>query len=1263
MQTEWTNLLLQGFAGGITGYVTNNYALNMLFREYTPLKLGGVIKKTKNEFISAISELVERDLLSPSHLKDEFLKEEALEEWNILFATLWDEFFQAEFQQVPLKEIPGIQKALPNWIDSLVESSLEPVCNGQLSLPELTVADLLSEEAFAFFAKRVVMQSVAEMQQGSMIDDLITKLLIPLEGKTLSDFMSHAELDQMDENIQSFLAKGISHWKQEPQMLITLLQSILTAKELESLVVEWESTWGQEPITRLLTEEQSNEIYESISQFFTQLSQPQVQSACAKSLKPLLAESELLNRPLLSLFTEETNSAIHAWLKTVYQDGFERLLVFLEERESLLKYRVKQAAQAELSEQSGMLANMMQGPMINAIDSLDLVQILSNYRDQGEESLLRLLASKSCKDLGLSITDETVDRITQTIIALASSQWQSIVERLLEQSPVDLFGSNWFQKLQDSSQKIEAEQALDLLSDWIERRDDKKRDWSFLLEFTWSKDISKQVLHTLKTIDIQPLQNALLDQIDKVYDTLKNQSLSTDWLSSILSRDDVQEGIKNQISGIADKGMNQSIHHLLSRFNQTESRNAFGENLIELIEKHGEEFLDGQVAGLVKTNLEQRDEEEIVDLAHDFIGRELQPITKFGFLLGLIAGILLALFPLPRTIMIGPIDLFPIGIFAMVGVLTNWIALQMIFRPYKEVRWLRRIPFFRHFSQGYLLKNQGAFAENLAKFVDESLLNRNMIQQLFSDQKKSLKQRWLKWIPNNLPGWSKLALKKKQHELAQGISQQVQKAFVENAGAWSHDLSASLAAAPLPLDDHRLQEWMKTKGGALIQQNIHDWIEKNQDQSVDHWITPQNLSRLLEPASNRLQWQLPESLVKSLGREFASSLLINQSLPQKDQSLENIFGGALATWTRSNSDELLARLTSTTEKEIMKREEEISHAVNNRIQEGLNFLQRGGFVLMGGPALVDRILHRVLAEELPAFLNQESESILKTLTPSLETLLTFKQDKGWQLKKAIQKTLSKDLKSGIEVFLSHGDLTLQQFSQNQKHADQWLEGVHQAHPWIDHQVSAALSTLFAPVLKKETMGNLINQLPKNSLASMKNSIQSASEYHAVLDEGWKSITGTLARNSVLGDWIPVSLLVQQIEPLLNRIGSKSGMQTLIAGMTESALPAVIDRIMEAESIVLWLAENSFDPLYQAAHGQLPALLSTLSFQEHIITEVDALSPREIHQIFLSFAGSYFFRLEVYGLFGAVFGLHPVLPGLALVSEGWNSMKQKQRRKQ
>ena len=47
-------LILQSISGGVAGYITNKYAVNMLFKEYTPIKLGGVVKKNKEKFIDEI---------------------------------------------------------------------------------------------------------------------------------------------------------------------------------------------------------------------------------------------------------------------------------------------------------------------------------------------------------------------------------------------------------------------------------------------------------------------------------------------------------------------------------------------------------------------------------------------------------------------------------------------------------------------------------------------------------------------------------------------------------------------------------------------------------------------------------------------------------------------------------------------------------------------------------------------------------------------------------------------------------------------------------------------------------------------------------------------------------------------------------------------------------------------------------------------------------------------------------------------------------
>ena len=66
--------------GAVTGYLTNNLALKMIFKEYGPL--GGVVIKTKDEFIDSISALVERDLIIHHTLEEEFSRPEFKENFD-----------------------------------------------------------------------------------------------------------------------------------------------------------------------------------------------------------------------------------------------------------------------------------------------------------------------------------------------------------------------------------------------------------------------------------------------------------------------------------------------------------------------------------------------------------------------------------------------------------------------------------------------------------------------------------------------------------------------------------------------------------------------------------------------------------------------------------------------------------------------------------------------------------------------------------------------------------------------------------------------------------------------------------------------------------------------------------------------------------------------------------------------------------------------------------------------------------------------------
>src|SRR5690554_3155707 len=90
MNETLLNYIVQAILGGASGYITNDYAINMLFKEYTPLKLGGVIKKTRNEFIENLSSMVENDIINKEKLHEIFNSRE----FKVKFEKLTDDFYE-----------------------------------------------------------------------------------------------------------------------------------------------------------------------------------------------------------------------------------------------------------------------------------------------------------------------------------------------------------------------------------------------------------------------------------------------------------------------------------------------------------------------------------------------------------------------------------------------------------------------------------------------------------------------------------------------------------------------------------------------------------------------------------------------------------------------------------------------------------------------------------------------------------------------------------------------------------------------------------------------------------------------------------------------------------------------------------------------------------------------------------------------------------------------------------------------------------------
>jgi uncharacterized membrane protein YheB (UPF0754 family) len=125
--------------------------------------------------------------------------------------------------------------------------------------------------------------------------------------------------------------------------------------------------------------------------------------------------------------------------------------------------------------------------------------------------------------------------------------------------------------------------------------------------------------------------------------------------------------------------------------------------------------------GMVLKKLAGENVKLVVDMFQSVGGPEFRFIERsglyFGLLLGMVQIGIWILFPIWWTL---PIQ----GI--IVGYLTNYLALEMIFRPYEEKRY-----FFFFKYQGLFLKRQDEVSKSYAKFVADNILtSRNILEEI-----------------------------------------------------------------------------------------------------------------------------------------------------------------------------------------------------------------------------------------------------------------------------------------------------------------------------------------------------------------------------------------------------------------------------------------------------------------------------------------------------------------------------------------------------
>ena len=1022
------NYIVQAILGGASGYITNDYAINMLFKEYTPLKLGGVIKKTRIEFIENLSSMVENDIINKEKLHEVFNSED----FKLKFEKLTDDFYEnCLYETVGSDKFSDIHEfeSTISKADNFVKEIINEHIGGLINL----ISDNFD---ISYFLTDVQTDKIANSLYHSIKDVLENTKFIENTLFHLYENNKNLKLSEIfDQNMDLAIVNSVNKFV-----------DIARDKTVDSKIVEL--TGFNDAVSKTLKVFYDRKIKdiiningEMIDSFISSMLKKE-DNAIYKICQSLFSYGKNLNKSIYSLLDPAFENSLKVYIEQNLPYATDKLVDYVQKNSILIDKIIEDSIDEVINESDGLRAKL-------------LLTIKNSYFNNISKKY--------------SIVEKIVSFIRefQQSEKLSTNISKTIIERLNNITIADII-------TEVENNNFDSEKAYTLVTDIINKNSSTiaKSIESFISERN-VKDVFPMINLTGEKLLTSPviisfLKNKSVDYINSILSNELNNLISEDNLDVSVNKagsylklkfseneNSITNFLKDMIKRIQiDESILKS--QTVTDFIKVESYSKYKEeaaklgavnlsvaidkmNSIENISKNSSEtlqkfminntdtILKGSIKGIVTDNLNKLSDDELVNFANDFIGRELKPVMFFGGILGIIAGLILAAFQ-NSPVNLNEINIYKMVTYAFVGFITNVVAINMIFKPYKEIKFLSKVPFLRNFSLGYIIKNQKNFAKSTAHYIDKSLLSKKSINELFEKHKNNIKKAFAKNISeNDYQTLSNLLIKNKESTIS-GTYGFLKSKFFNNLNAFNNFLYKKVSQTKLTsiITDNNVSRMIKflsehLKNSNLLSSKIHSFISSDKEikaivskdslidllnnqtmglynksiefleaESFKKEITSynekyiENTSRSIEEVFNINDENL--SLVSKkvneliLSENFRHNIsltlanLFNKSF-DRNKTFEELFDGKFKTYIDKSMPRILINISNKIKDSLVESKKTISMSLRAELKNQLGFIERGMFSFMGGDELIDEILTRIMTDKLPKFMDAKQDEI------------------------------------------------------------------------------------------------------------------------------------------------------------------------------------------------------------------------------------------------------------------------------------------------
>jgi uncharacterized membrane protein YheB (UPF0754 family) len=720
------------------------------------------------------------------------------------------------------------------------------------------------------------------------------------------------------------------------------------------------------------------------------------------------------------------------------------------------------------------------------------------------------------------------------------------------------------------------------------------------------------------------------------------------------------------------------------------------DSIVELLNQNLAPLLAGNIKKLVNNELVKLDATQINTMVQNFMGKELKPITMLGAFLGAAVGGLSAwgFSFLPFAADFTPAMLaIQAALFALVGIGTNWIAIQMLFKPYKPIMGLPPVsPFV-----GVVAAKKPQFAKNIAAFV-QNILNDETLRHYFIQHKDAIKKNCEEWVTSsNYAMLDTLFAEPERMEVITGVIFQTLQDYVTTHRA---ELSEKLCdMLKKSVADGKLVELTPAIRDALVKKltesdvagaivpilekeldgktiayvtNIIDAQTPNIIATLARELTPEKVKALLlehndafvnyiekttlekalsEKTFDELNQKVSAQVRKQLPKAITPIIdVLKQQELNPSTKLRDMFHGALPNMLREELPSLVHG--------IIKQVGAMRGVIAGEIENGMH-----GFAALTSQKDVRPIVDIIIDEELEPFLLQKQAQLLEILNTVLDNQLAdigFSNDSLHtdRIEGAITAALNSD---HVQDSLSHlMRIVINDFAQlpvktllDLININDLRDVMNIADPLLKTAVEALQHRLNQPEVT-----NIVASLIKSIVLKYFDEPQLMELFTGVeLERELRGIiTAVLSDPEIMrafsDDVIPHILRdiatsadfyddAQLRSDLTAFIGNLEAewpllratltphIKTLLQGFNRAITRETKDRICR---------DYLLTAILEACSDHFSALIRAINVQKIIEDAVNEMHPMQVEKMFYKFAGTYFRTLTFYGWIGVLGGI-------------------------